>query len=100
WWEAVWRSPMAGEYLAADRDGLFILARLHQDFWTAGCPKDRQQAAAEIRHQGVRFGLSPVDRRRLEWFVDKGEQASKRTETRRRARDASGKDPRDVLRIL
>ena len=62
--------------------------------------KDRQQAAAEIRQQGVRFGLSPIDRRRLQWEVEKGEQAATRTETRRHRQDAAGKDPRDVLKVV
>lgn len=100
WWDAVWKSPMAGEYLAADKEALFMLARLHQDFWTAGSQKDRQAAAAEIRQQGVRFGLSPIDRRRLQWEVEKGDQAVERTTTRRQRKAASGKDPRDVLKVM
>lgn len=99
WWDAVWKSPMSGEYLAADKEALFVLARLHQDFWTARGRKDRQQAAAEIRQQGVRFGLSPIDRRRLQWEVEKGEQAEDRTTNRRRRKDVSDKDPRDVLKL-
>lgn len=100
WWDAVWKSPMASEYLSADKEALFVLARLHQDFWTAKGRKDRQQAAAEIRQQGVRFGLSPIDRRRLQWEVEKGEQAAERVETRRRRKDVAGRDPRDVLKVV
>lgn len=101
WWEAVWRSPMASEYLTADKEALYLLARLHQDFWTADDPKERQQLAAEIRQQGVRFGLSPIDRRRLQWEVEKGEQASDRTETRRKRKVvAEAKDPREVLKVV
>ena len=100
WWESVWRSPMAAEYLEADKDGLFVLARLHQDFWTAKNKKERQQAAAEMRQQGVRFGLSPIDRRRLQWEVEKGEQAVQRTEARRRPKLVPGKDPRESLKVV
>lgn len=100
WWDAVWRSPMAGEYLSADKEGLFLLARLHQDFWTATDHRVRHQAAAEIRQQGVRFGLSPIDRRRLQWEVEKGDQAAERTSKRRQVRQASAKDPREVLKVL
>lgn len=100
WWESVWKSPMANEYLMADKESLFMLARLHQDFWTAKGRKDRQQAAAEIRQQGVRFGLSPIDRRRLQWEVEKGEQAADRTEKRRTRKEVTGKDPRDVLKVV
>ncbi len=103
WWEAVWRSPMAGEYLMADREALFLLARLHQDFWTAKDGRSRQGFAAEIRQQGVRFGLSPIDRRRLQWEVEKGEQAADQTETRKRRKEvakAERSDPRDVLKVV
>lgn len=101
WWEAVWKSPMAAEYLAADKEQLYVLARLHQDFWKAKDSKSRQQAAAEIRQQGVRFGLSPIDRRRLQWEVEKGDQAQERTSKRRTARTPdSSKDPRDVLKVV
>ena len=100
WWDAVWKSPMASEYLAADKEALFMLARLHQDFWTAVTQKERQATAAEIRQQGVRFGLSPIDRRRLQWEVDKGDQAVERTTTRHQRKVASAKDPRDVLKVV
>ncbi len=100
WWEAVWRSPMASEYLIADKEALFMLARLHQDFWTADDPRARQMAATEIRQQGVRFGLSPIDRRRLQWEVEKGDQAAERTSKRHQVRQASAKDPREVLKVV
>jgi hypothetical protein len=100
WWDAVWTSPMASEYLAADKEALYMLARLHQDFWNADSQKDRQQCAAEIRMQGVRFGLSPIDRRRLQWEVEKGDQAVERTTTRRQRKEVSRKDPRDVLKVV
>jgi hypothetical protein len=100
WWDAVWKSPMATEYLAADKEALYMLARLHQDFWLADTQQQRQQSAAEIRQQGVRFGLSPIDRRRLQWEVEKGDQAVERTSNRRQRKEASGKDPRDVLKVV
>lgn len=100
WWKAVWTSPMSSEYLAADKEALYVLARLHQDFWTADTQKDRQTIAAEIRQQGVRFGLSPIDRRRLQWEVEKGDQAAERTTTRRQRKGASGTDPREALKVM
>lgn len=84
WWDSVWRSPMASEYLDADmRGGLFLLADLHQARWTATSRTALIEAAKEIRLQEVRFGLSPIDRRRLQWEVEKGEQAIEKTTTRR-----------------
>src|SRR5699024_1917628 len=65
WWADIWSSPMAPEYDDSDRHGLFQLAMLVDDFWTAEKPRERRDIAAEIRQQGQRFGLSPIDRRRL-----------------------------------
>jgi hypothetical protein len=104
WWQAVWRSPMASEYLEVDKQGgLYLLAELHQQRWTASDPGDIVEVAKEIRQQEVRFGLSPIDRRRLQWEVEKGEQATERTEKRR---DRGGSkadattDPRSVLKVV
>lgn len=99
WWRNVWRSPMASEYLDTDRDGLVRLAILVNAYYVAPGIK----LAAEIRQQEARFGLSPVDRSRLQWEVQKGEEA----EERRRRRPAqpaeqrdSSDDPRDLLRVV
>ena len=94
WWERIWRSPMAAEYLEADKPGLEMLAMLHQAFWTARSTGDRFKYAGEIRLQEVRYGLDPISRRRLEWEVEKGEAAAKKTATRRRKQD-----PRTVLKL-
>lgn len=99
WWASVWRSPMATEFLDSDvRGGLYVLAELYQALW-AGEQKGLAQVAAEIRQQEIRFGLSPIDRRRLQWEVEKGEQADERTQRRRGLRSVEGKDPRDILKV-
>lgn len=99
WWDSVWRSPMAQEFLDSDvRGGLYLLAELYQALW-AGEQKDVAKVAAEIRQQEVRFGLSPIDRRRLQWEIERGDQADERTQRRRSLRDVEGKDPREVLRV-
>lgn len=98
WWRNVWRSPMAGEYLDTDRDGLGRLAMLVDDYYVAPNVK----LAAEIRQQEARFGLSPVDRSRLQWEVQKGEEA----QSRRRPQPSPGgavdaaDDPRQALRVV
>ncbi len=89
---------MSGEYLQVDRQGLILLAVLLQDFWVARSPKDRCRFAVEIRQQESRFGLTPVDRRRLQWEIQRAEIASKKTAARRKRADRN-KDPRDVLKI-
>lgn len=103
WWEAVWTSPMAAEYLGPDvRGGLYGLAELYQQRWTTPHRKELVAIMAEIRLQEVRFGLSPIDRRRLQWEVAKGEEAEERTKRRRKERKMArqrGKDPRKSLKL-
>lgn len=72
-WKEVWASPMAGEYIACDVPGLVNVARL-QDAVNYG-DLDR---CAELRLQRQCFGLTPLDRRRLQWETERGETAEKR----------------------
>lgn len=101
WWRVIWQSPMASEYLEADTvGGLYLLAELHQVRWTCRDASALIKVASEIRQQEIRFGLSPIDRRRLQWEVERGETANERTKKRQqRSEPASEKDPRDVLRL-
>lgn len=104
WWEAVWRSPMAPEFLDADmKGGLYLLADLHQLRWTATSRTALIDAAKEIRLQEVRFGLSPIDRRRLQWEVARGEEAQKRRTSERGAKNEGeneDSDPRSKLKAV
>lgn len=100
WWRSVWQSPMASEYLETDMHGLARLAMIIDDFYQSGNPK----LLAEIRLQEARFGLSPIDRSRLQWEVQKGEEAERRRRPKTAAQsqdeDAPAADPRDVLRVV
>lgn len=104
WWRDLWASPMAPEYDDSDRHGLFKLAMLQNDFWLAENAKERKEASAEIRLQEQRFGLSPIDRRRLQWEIEKSDEAADKGEKRRtraKASEPSSKgDPRAVLRAV
>jgi preprotein translocase subunit SecD len=104
WWRAVWKSPMAGEYLGADmKGGLYLLAELMQRRWTEKDTASLVRIASEIRQQEIRFGLSPIDRRRLQWEVEKAEEAEERTQKRRKSKRLdriATKDPRDVLKVV
>lgn len=104
WWRDLWASPMAPEYDDSDRHGLFKLAMLQNDFWSADSARERKEASAEIRLQEQRFGLSPIDRRRLQWEIEKTEaaveQGSKRRGSTRAPSKSGGTDPRAVLRAL
>ena len=103
WWRDLWASPMAPEYDDSDRHGLFELAILRNDFWRAETARERKDAAAEIRLQDQRFGLSPIDRRRLQWEIERTEDAKAKGERRRTSaapQSGSKGDPRTVLRAM
>ena len=102
YWERVWSSPMASEYVEADFPRLVMCAVLHQDFWCAGSATMRKEAATEIRLQEKMFGLTPYDRRSLQWQVEQAEAAEEKTERRRKQRaprpaGETGDDPRALL---
>lgn len=98
WWEDVWKSPMAmaGEFITVDVHGLFLLADLVDRYWRYPSPA----LATEIRLQRQCFGLTPIDRRRLEWTVERAEHANAKGAKRR---DQGRKfkphqiDPRELL---
>lgn len=98
WWEDVWSSPMAAEFVQADIHGVFRLAILVDDFWVNPSTKTH----AEIRIAQQAYGLTPYDRRRLEWTVETAEAAKDRGNSRRRMaqmpQPPAGDDPR--LRIV
>jgi len=89
-WRDVWASPMASEYLDADVHGLYLLARLVDNFWAY----PSTALAAEIRHRRMAYGLTPIDRRRLEWSIKNYEEPVSGP-TPRRVTDA-----RQVLRAI
>lgn len=99
WWAGAWASPMAPEWdPGSDVHNLYVAARLMQQFWDEDTsPGQRTMAAAEIRQQIKELGLTPMSRRSLQWEIEKGEQASERTQSRRNEagpKRASGPDPR------
>lgn len=100
WWRDLWASPMAPEYDDSDRHGLFALAVLVDDFWSCDEPKLRKEIAAEIRQQRQGFGLTPIDRRRLQWEIERVDEAQDRGDRRRSAtphKAAPVADPRGGL---
>jgi hypothetical protein len=70
-WRDLWASPMRFEILRVDEHALFILLVLIDKFWN----EPSLRLAAEIRVQKQAFGLTPIDRRRLEWTVAQAEEA-------------------------
>ena len=96
WWKRVWESPMAGEYLPTDVDGLARLALLVDNYYN----RPHKDLMSEIRLQEARFGLSPVDRSRLQWEVLKGEEAERKRRPPQNQHPASNKDPRGILGVV
>jgi hypothetical protein len=94
YWSHFWESPMAGEVEASDVDELLMLARVVDDFWSAESPSARKELLVEIRLQGARFGKTPIDRSRLKWEIDRGEEASTRARARRQVDRSAAADPR------
>lgn len=93
WWNTIWASPMAEEWVDADVPGLVALAFLVDEFWRTG----NREIAAEIRMQQREYGLSPLSRRSLQWEIirvlraEQGKPLASAVPTRR-------KDPR--LRLV
>jgi hypothetical protein len=104
WWDDIWASPMAPEFDSSDRHGLFALAMLVNDFWMAESASDRAKLSAEIRLQRQCFGLTPIDRRRLQWEIERTDEAvdkgRKRRSTTQKTGEAAGGDPLSALRAV
>lgn len=83
WWTAVWSSPMRSEWDESDAHNVVLCALIYNDIWTAETAKERKDAAAEFRLQRQSLGLSPYDRRRLEWTIETAEDAKDRGQRRR-----------------
>lgn len=96
WWRDVWNSPMATEFLRADIHGLYILAELVDRFWR----EPSKELAAEIRLQRQCFGLTPIDRRRLQWEVERVEAATRQQQVAVQGAVPLGDDPRRLLSVV
>lgn len=94
WWRDVWASPMGqSELLAVDVYALIRLAMFVDQFWD----RPTVELSKEIRQLQQAFGLTPLDRRRLEWTVVQTEEAKVKFEKRRVKKVFSGEDVRGVL---
>ena len=84
---------MAVKYLGPDKEEMGALAILKDMFFKA----PSAQLAGEIRLQSARFGLTPVDRARLDWVMaaDEPDKEAARATARH-----EGGDPRAKLRLL
>lgn len=95
-WRNAWKSPMASQWLESDFDGLARLAILWDVFNTTGS----LDAIKEIRLQSQAFGLTPLDRSRLQWEVSRADEAEQKQQRRSAPRKAASADPRSVLAMV
>jgi hypothetical protein len=93
WWNDVWSSPMAPAWDASDFHNVTICALFYNDLWTAESSTARREAASEFRMHRRDLGLTPLDRRRLEWSIETADAAKDRGRQRR------GEAPRDRLKV-
>lgn len=101
-WEEIWKSPMATEFIAVDIQGLYLLMDLVHEYYKLSSKElgKKKELANEIRLQRQCFGLTPIDRVRLQWQIEKADDANTRGQ-RRREKGRKVKhykvDPRTVL---
>jgi hypothetical protein len=96
-WKTAFSSPMASEWLDADVDALGRLALLWDSFYH----KPNPNTMKEIRLQGQLFGLSPLDRSRLQWEINKADESEQKAQRRAASPRRTGThDPRAVLGLV
>ena len=83
WWSDLWRSPMSAEYHDFNRHQIVVLAILMTNSSTAESRTMRTNISDEIRQHRTAFGMTPYDRRRLEWTIEQAEESKDRGKSRR-----------------
>lgn len=81
WWQDVWTSPMAKQFLSADKHSLYRLLLMVQEFWR----RPNVELSKDIDKAQQAFGLTPLDRRRLEWVIENPAPKQPSTRDRRPA---------------
>jgi hypothetical protein len=88
---------MATQWLETDVDALGRLALMWDEFYRAPDSK----VLAEIRLQEQRFGLSPLDRSRLQWEVSRADEAQEKQQKKKQsAQPRRSGDPRAMLSLV
>lgn len=97
WWDRLWASPMATQFIDSDVDALFELAALKEAFWSGGADS---KLAGEIRQRAAQFGSTPLDRRRLEWGLEPPDDGQEGGQAPEPGPETPREDPRNVLRMV
>lgn len=81
WWESIWSSPMASEFVESDIHGLYLACMyLHESLNPFHKPSDRNTFAKSWEAAVKNYGLTPSARETLRWQVAQGTSAQKRTD--------------------
>lgn len=100
WWDDIWSSEMAPEYVNSDINGLYRVAMLYNDFWMASTHKERAEIQVRLEKADSDYGTNPMARRRLEWQIETTEDSKAKGQKRRGAdkppapQPEPGSDPR------
>ena len=97
WWRHVWTSPMSSQYLETDIDVLARIAVLVDELQKVPGDLDLMR---ELRLQEARFGLSPLDRSRLEWEIGRVDPEKLPTQAPTTSKKTRRKDPRSLLKAV
>lgn len=92
-WNQWWTSEVASRYLPIDVSGLGQLAVMTDEFYKQPDVSKMQ----EIRMQRKDFGLTPLDRSRLQWEVVRAEEAERKMPQQHPIRRTGTNDPRSIL---
>ena len=99
WWEDAWSSPMSQEWHSTtDVHNMYVAAMHYDDMWNAESAVDRQKATGLFLKLESVLGLTPYDRRRLEWQIETAEDAKARGRQRRSGMPANGSKPKGSKR--
>lgn len=93
-WKRWWLSPMATKWIDSDFGGLYKLALLNDQYFNTG----DLEVMKEIRLQEPRFGLTPLDRSRLQWEIVTDHAGTVKPVTSTKGRSSTSDDPRGFLR--
>lgn len=106
WWNALWTSPMSAEFHQSDWYQLVLLAMAYDRLLDPDLsPAQFKVLSEEVRSHRQPFGMTPYDRRRLEWQIESAEEAKDRGKKRRESQatgvkqPAKGSDPRRLFAV-
>lgn len=98
WWTDIWSSPMSSEFNDSDVHGLYLGCMFFQESLNPlNKMAERMSAATKFEAVVRNYGLNPMARRALQWEIDRGDTADKRTRARKMAERSPVKavdDPR------